>query len=94
MKTKEELIEHFADKSLYPIFVLSEHEDTVHKAMDEYAKQQVFAFIKFKEEYQREERRKVIEEQARVGGMFSWIGASDEKIYEQFIEKQSQNKGQ
>jgi hypothetical protein len=57
------------------------------KAMDEYAKQQAIAFASFRDSFKREESRQVREEQKRVGGMFSWIGRSDEEIYNQFIEQ-------
>lgn len=67
------------------------HSIPTFKAMDEYAKQQAIAFVVFRQDFQREESRKVREEQKRLGGMFTWVGRSDEEIYDQFIESQNNN---
>jgi hypothetical protein len=63
---------------------------TIEAAMDEYAKQQAIAFAAFRELYHREERRKVKEEENRLGGMITWSYTLDDKIYDQFIESQKQ----
>lgn len=61
----------------------------IYNAMDEYAKQQVFEFLKFKEKFQRKERADFHKECVRLGGLFSYVGASNENIYNQFIEQQN-----
>lgn len=62
--------------------------DAAHEAMEEYAKQQSLLFTTFRENYQREERRRVKKEEERLGGMISWIGMPDDKIYDLFIADQ------
>jgi hypothetical protein len=90
--SKEEILMKQKDAWLY----IDEHSidgsiGGAYDAMDEYAKETVFDFLKFREKYQREERDKVIIEQVRVGGVFTWIGASDEKIYEEYLKSKTNN---
>lgn len=61
----------------------------LHEKIESYAKQQAIAFATFRDNYQREERKRVRGEEKRLGGMITWIGASDEAIYTQFIESQT-----
>lgn len=58
---------------------------------EEYARDQALAFAIFRDNFQREERKRVREEEKRLGGMITWIGRSDEEIYAQFIESQNNN---
>lgn len=62
-------------------------------AMDEYAKQQAITFAVFRDLYHREERRKVKEEERRLGGMITWDYTPDGEIYNQFIESQNKQHG-
>lgn len=50
----------------------------------------VFDFLEFREKYQRQERNKMIEVHAKLGGTTTWVGASDEKIYQEFISQPTQ----
>lgn len=45
-------------------------------------------YARFRDEYKRRESYSIRLEQKRLGGIFSWFGASDEKIYEAFIKKE------
>jgi hypothetical protein len=60
-----------------------------HLCMDEFAKQQAVAFAVFRDLYHREERRKIKEEERRLGGMITWDYTPDGEIYNQFIESQN-----
>ena len=44
-------------------------------------------FSEYRDRFQREESRDVKKEQDRIGGMFSWRGATDEKICQDFLER-------
>lgn len=46
------------------------------------AKQEIFSFLKFKEKYQHEEKARAHQAYAKAGGIFTWEGAADEKIFE------------
>lgn len=61
--------------------------DSALKAMDEYAREHVFAFLKFRDEYQKKERAEWIEYCAKNynGMLTAFVGAADEKIYEEFL---------
>lgn len=76
------LYRHFSNASTTWLY-----EDDARKAMDEYAKQQALSFGVFRDKFKREESRRVKEKEKRLGGMITWIGASDEEIYNQFIEQ-------
>jgi hypothetical protein len=56
--------------------------------VDEYTKQQAIEFVAFRELYHREQRRKVKEEEERLGGMITWDYTPDDQIYNKFIQKQ------
>lgn len=51
-------------------------------------KTEIFSFLNFKKQFQINERVRFHAECLRLGGMFSYIGASDEHIYEKWIEEQ------
>ncbi len=87
--TKEAIWDMFMGKGDF--ISLSEHNKSLIKGiLSEYAKQQAIAFAQYRDEYKREERRKVKEEEKRLGGMITWIERPDEEIYLQFIEQQNQ----
>lgn len=67
----------YDDAGIYP-------DEQIFIAMEMYAKQQVFAFLKFREEFKRRERDEMIKLHAKLGGTTTWVGTSDEKIYEEF----------
>lgn len=75
---------------LKPLEILSIQ---TYEAMEEYAKQQSLLFTTFRENYQREERRRVKKEEERLGGIISWIGTPDDKIYDLFLQDQSDARG-
>ena len=54
--------------------------------IDECSKQEAFNFFEFKETYRRIEAMNVRHDQIEnfVGQMYSWVGASDEKIWEAY----------
>lgn len=58
----------------------------IYEAMDEYAKEVALAFCKFRDDFKRDELRKVKEEEKRLGGMITWVAATDEYIFNQFIQ--------
>ena len=66
---------------------------TVRLVMNEYAKevakQESIEFAKFRDEYKKNEYREVMKEQERLGGIFTWIGTSDEEIYKAFQQSKS-----
>ncbi len=51
-----------------------------------FAKTTALSFATFRDNYKKEELRKVKETELRLGGMITWISASDEKIYEEFLK--------
>lgn len=70
---------------------INQMDEPISNAMDTWAKQQAIAFAQFRDLYHREQRRKVKEEEKRLGGMITWDYSPDDYIYDQFIEQQ-QNK--
>ncbi len=61
------------------------------EAMEIYAKQQSIAFAEFRDRFKHEENIKMTQEYKRVGGMFTWVGASDEHIYKLFSNPETNN---
>lgn len=64
-------------------------EIAIRDAMREYAREHLFAYLKFREQYQKIERARYMDDcLMNFGGMFyGWTGASDEVIYEEFSRK-------
>jgi hypothetical protein len=60
----------------------------IESAMDAFAKDIALSFSTFKAEYQRLELQKVKEHERKIGGMITWIGAPDEKIFQEFLKQQ------
>lgn len=91
--TKEEYIwDEFMGKGDFAS--LSTHNKSLVKGiLSAYAKQQAISFATFRDLYHREERRKVKEEERRLGGMITWDYSSDDYIYNQFIEQQNKDNG-
>jgi hypothetical protein len=58
----------------------------IPSAMDEYAREVALAFCIFRDNFKRDELRKVKEEEKRLGGMITWVAATDEYIFNQFIQ--------
>jgi hypothetical protein len=56
----------------------------VHEAMEEWGKQEAFNFFEFKNDYKRIEGMNHKHNVTDKIGMISWIGASDEKIWEAY----------
>lgn len=61
--------------------------------LDEYAKQQSISFVAFRDNYRREQSKRVKEEEKRLGGIITWDYSPDEEIYDQFIEQQNKGNG-
>ncbi len=81
MTEKEEILKkHFGDTN----FVASGYE---LESMDEYAKQMSVGFAEYRDRFQRMEKEGIKIEQDRVGGIFSWLGTSDETIYKYYLEE-------
>lgn len=59
----------------------------INKAMDIYSQQQALLFVEYRDRFKTEESRRVKKEADKLGGMFSWRGASDKNIYDLFISK-------
>jgi hypothetical protein len=61
----------------------------VFKAMEAYAKQQIFAYLEFREQYIKAERARIVEEALREKrGLPAWTDTPDEIIYEKFLTEQ------
>ena len=86
MKTKEEIIAKRKAMLEYPSYY---HESEIETMMDEYAKDHLFAYLKFREQYQKIERTRYMDDCLKnFGGMsYPWTGSSDEVIYEEFLRK-------
>lgn len=54
--------------------------------MSEDNKTNAIEFCKFRDTYKRYESQMVHIEQLRLGGMITWVGTSDENIYEAFLK--------
>lgn len=81
MKTKEEI------RHQNNIYLTEEElfdENDIYNAMDEYAKQESVLFFAFKHEYQTIERLNIQIEYNKIGGIFSWVGASDDIIWDAY----------
>lgn len=50
-------------------------------------KEYLFSFLKFKNKFQIDERVRYHQAYHEAGGIFSWSGATDEIIYEKFLEQ-------
>lgn len=90
--TKEEIIKKVIRPdciSVYEPVLVETPFSEVYKAMDVFGKQQAIAFATFRDLYHREQRRKVKEEETRLGGMITWDYSPDTYIYDQFIEQQN-----
>lgn len=87
--TKEEIIKDkviiYQCSNESEISFVIEKEDAL-ELMEIYAKQEAFAFSKFKNDYQRIEAMNVRHDQIEKfnGDMYTWIGASDEVIWEAY----------
>ena len=86
MKTKAEIIAKRKVMLEYPSYY---HESEIETMMDEYAKDHLFAYLKFREQYQKIERTRYMDDCLKnFGGMsYGWTGSSDEVIYEEFLRK-------
>lgn len=60
-------------------------------AMGEYGKEVAIEFAKFRDKYKRNELKEVKKEQERLGGIFTWMEASDEIIFNQFLQETKQS---
>lgn len=88
IKTKGEIIKQYFEN-----FVcagdesdIDENDPMAHAALDLYAKEVVFYFLKFKEQFQLKEKEGMAEKYKKAGGMFSWIGAHDQEIFNEFLK--------
>lgn len=87
MKTKEEIVEKNLGADLSGLGV--DDMFGIFSSMDEYAREHLFAFLKFRVQYQKIERARYMDDCLKnFGGMsYGWTGASDEVIYEEFLRK-------
>lgn len=61
--------------------------DDIYKAMSIHAKEKSILFIEYYEMFRREESRSFKKECDRLGGIFSFMGARPENIYNDFINR-------
>lgn len=85
---KKEILKQVADKSQFVTYedIIEGVEDEIHEAMETYAKKEAFLFSEFKNDYQRIEGMNVKHDQKENfgGQMYSWIGASNDVIWEAY----------
>jgi len=66
------------------IGIAGNHEADRIKLIKELMEEEVFEYLKFREQYQHDEKVRAHEAYIKAGGIFTWVGATDKDIYEMY----------